>query len=112
MRTTLMLCVLLMLVNVFGILPEDEFVRGDANNNGAVFVADASYISNWLFHGGPEPSCLDAADANDDGVIGVEDAVYIVSFLFDGGPPIPAPWPLCGVDPTKDSLDCTEHVCP
>src|SRR5262249_1726577 len=45
------------------------FLRGDANDDGRVSIADAHYISLWGFGGGPPPTCMKAADANDDGSI-------------------------------------------
>lgn len=99
---------------VFGNHPfETPFRRGDANNSGVVTVADASFITAWLFNGGPTPACLDAADANDDGVVTIPDVSFIMNWLFVGGPPPPDPGPLdCGFDPTSDSLTCLDSICP
>ena len=92
---------------------DPDFERGDANNDAKVNASDASYISNYLYFGGPEPACLDAADANDDGQLDGQDSAFIFSYLFLGGPPPPFPGPeLClGPDPTQDSLDCQNTIC-
>lgn len=91
------------------------FKRGDSNADGTVDLSDAVYTLGWLFQGGPEPVCQDAADANDDQTIDISDAVYALSWLFTGGDPIPAPGPAaCGDDPTEDELaECNypEELC-
>ncbi|MBI4583696.1 MAG: hypothetical protein HY717_06710 [Planctomycetes bacterium] len=90
----------------------DIILRGDANNSGLVSAADANYINNYLFSGGPAPSCMDAADANDDGQVDISDSIYLMEWLYSGGPPPPAPGPFnCGQDPTSDSLTCVNSSC-
>lgn len=59
---------------------------GDANGDGAVNVADAVYIINYVFKEGPAPDPLDAGDANCDGAVNVADAVYIINYVFKDGP--------------------------
>ncbi len=66
---------------------ELSFMRGDANSDGSINIADAMYIINYLFLSGPAPNPMDAGDANCDGGVDVGDAVYIINFLFTGGPP-------------------------
>jgi len=84
----------------------DHFVRGDANASGGFDLSDGVFISSWLFVGGPEPSCLDAADVDDSGRVELTDAVALFGFLFLGRDPPPPPFPGCGVDPTDDRLGC------
>jgi hypothetical protein len=62
-------------------------VLGDANGDGQVNLADAVYLVNYLFIGGPPPEPLEAGDANCDGEVNLADAVYIINYLFIGGPP-------------------------
>jgi hypothetical protein len=64
-----------------------EYIRGDANGSGSVDLADAVFIVNWLFIGGPPPDPMEAGDANCSGGVDLADAVYIVNWLFIGGPP-------------------------
>lgn len=85
---------------------QPTFLRGDANGNGEVDMSDGQYTLNWLFMGGPEPYCKDAADANDDGTINISDSQYIFNFLFLSGPEPKPPFDEFGVDPTDDELDC------
>ncbi len=63
-----------------------QFKRGDANHDKKVTVADAVYLVNYLFKGGPAPGLPEAGDANCDGKIRVSDVVYLINYLFKGGP--------------------------
>ncbi len=90
-----------------------EFVRGDANGDGQVDVADALGLVDYLFRGGGRLSCRDAADADDDCQVSVTDAVRIILHLFQGGESyeLPAPGALrCGKDTTDDALPCAYDV--
>lgn len=91
---------------------EEILKRGDANSDGYVTAADASYITNYLFNGGPAPPCANQADINNDGQVSIADASYLTNFLFLGGPEPPypgvggtecvaddAPYPGCEVSP-------------
>jgi hypothetical protein len=62
------------------------FLCGDCDGSGAVNVADAVYIVNYVFKGGPPPDPLDSGDVNIDGSVNIADAVYIISYVFGGGP--------------------------
>ncbi len=62
-------------------------LRGDANGDGAINIADAMYIINYLFTGGPAPDPLWVGDANCDGAVNIADAMYLINYLFAGGPP-------------------------
>lgn len=59
---------------------------GDANSDGSVNVADAVFIINYVFKGGPAPDPLENGDANCDGDVNVADGVYIINYVFKGGP--------------------------
>lgn len=72
------------------------FIRGDANLDGAVNVADPITTLGVLFQGGIVFGCPAAADSNLDATIDLADAIYTIDFLFSGGPPPPAPYPTCG----------------
>ena len=93
---------------------EVEFIRGNANDDLSVDISDPVQILNYLFVGGLQPLCLDAADGNDDDRVDISDPVQILNYLFVGGPPPPDPGPdHCGVDPTPSGLpDCTTTSCP
>ena len=82
-------------------------MRGNSNSDSGVDLGDALYIVNWLFAGGPIPSCMDSSDTNDDGGVDISDTIYLLNYLFVSGPFPPAPGPnSCGLDPTSDTLDC------
>ncbi len=82
------------------------FIRGDTNDDGVVDQADAIYLLQAIYQGGPPPSCWDAADVNDDGNVSLLDPVWILSYLFVAGPPPAAPFPALGSDPTSDTIYC------
>lgn len=83
------------------------FLRGDTDGGGRINLSDPIATLNFLFVGGAEPDCLDAADATDDGVINLTDPLFVLNFLFQAGAyPLP-PYPRPGLDPTPDDLpDC------
>ncbi|HVR74993.1 MAG TPA: dockerin type I repeat-containing protein [Planctomycetota bacterium] len=84
--------------------PETLFVRGDSNADASRNISDAVYILGYLFTGGADPPCLEAADTNNDGGINITDGVYLLGFLFLGGPAPPAPFPECG--PAEPDASC------
>ena len=96
-----------------------RFVRGDANADGKIDIADAICVLGYLFDLPSNPckakvrDCLDAADANDDGGIDIADAIKVLGHLFAQGGPLPDPFGECGPDPTEDELGCeTFPPCP
>jgi hypothetical protein len=91
-------------------IEELSFIRGDANDDGQVDLADPVLILDVLFGDG-SMGCEVAADANQSDVIDVADPVYLLNYLFIDGPEPPAPFPSCGVG--FSSLSCVSYVsCP
>lgn len=90
------------------IVADVTIFRGDSNDDGTVNISDASFTLSYLFLGGTEPRCPDAADANDDGRVDVSDPVVTLWTLFGGeAASIAAPYPELGFDATPDELgDC------
>ncbi len=89
---------------------EASFRRADANGDGSADITDAVNVLSFLFTGGAEPRCKDAADANDDGGVDITDAVFTLSFLFLGGETPSAPGPeACGPDRTPDDLGACSY---
>ncbi len=82
------------------------FIRGDANLDASVNVADAIEILQYLFNGAPTPDCLSSLDINDSANINIADAILLLGYLFAGGGPPEPPFPDPGVDPTPDALPC------
>ncbi|HIO71796.1 MAG TPA: T9SS type A sorting domain-containing protein [Flavobacteriales bacterium] len=81
------------------------FLRGDANGDGNLDIADMMYIYSFLFQGGGNFTNPDAADVNDDGEINITDGVYLANYLFLGSvPTLPEPFETPGLDPTEDNL--------
>jgi hypothetical protein len=64
-----------------------DYIRGDANGDGVIDMADVIYLINYLFIGGPAPNPSWVGDANCDGKVDLADAVYIINYLLIGGPP-------------------------
>jgi len=62
------------------------FIRGDANGDGVINIADVMYLVNYLFMDGPPPPAVKAGDANCDEVVDIGDVVYLVNYLFVDGP--------------------------
>jgi putative component of membrane protein insertase Oxa1/YidC/SpoIIIJ protein YidD len=90
---------------------EQQFIRGDINEDGVVNMND---LTDCFY---PPFSCDDAGDVNDDGVLDTMDCQYLRNYLFFGGPPPPPPFPPpmpgCGYDPTPDQLGCAHFPpCP
>jgi hypothetical protein len=89
------------------------FRRGDSNGDGKMDITDAVNTLSFLFTGGVEPGCMDAADASDDGQVDITDVVASLGYLFLGSEPPPAPGPdSCGSDPSADELGpCIYESC-
>lgn len=64
---------------------------GDADNNGAVNIADVTYLIARIFSGGPAPGCQDEGDADGDNTITIGDVTHLIARIFSGGPA-----PICG----------------
>jgi hypothetical protein len=90
-----------------------KFRRGDTNGDGKVDLSDAVRTFGFLFLGGVNIGCLDAADANDSGKVDLSDGSYTLNYLFLGGTDLPAPGRLtCGPDPSLDTLSCNIYSAP
>jgi hypothetical protein len=94
--------------------PFGDYIRCDPNNDGENNLADAVWIVNELFRGGPATACPAAADCNADGMEDLSDALYCVDYQFRSGSPPPPPFPDCGPDPSAEPLPCPPGttVCP
>ena len=88
------------------------FLRGDANDDLEVNIADAVWILGEIFLAGPPSPCRAAADADADEIRDISDAVLILRHQFQAGTPPPAPYPQCGrVESSNESCGssaCTE----
>ncbi len=92
--------------------PAPTFRRGDVDDDGELVLSDAIFALNYLFLGGKEPACQDAADVNDDGKLDIGDPIFLLGFLFLGSAPPPAPGPAdCGEDPSEDALPACSAGC-
>jgi CD109 antigen len=89
-----------------GVEPDPLFVRGDSNRDLEVNLSDAVAALEFLFQGGQNMRCSDAADVNDDGQLDITDSIQLLNFLFRGGPSPAPPYPERGTDETEDFLSC------
>ena len=83
----------LALINALPLTPV-EFIRGDADGDGAVIpIGDAISVLNYLFSipGGASIACLDAADLDDSGGVDIGDAIFVLNYGFAMGSPPPPP---------------------
>jgi len=92
--------------------PRLDFVRGDANDDGRVNLADSIWTIRWLLRLGAASPCFAAADANGDAWVDLTDAVFTVAYRFLQGAAPSAPFPDCGpVESIEGSLPCESSVC-
>lgn len=89
---------------------QGSWVRGDANADLVVDVADVISILMFLFVDGA-PECTAAADANADVSIDIADPVRLLGWLFSGEAAPPPPFPECGLAPGAPPVVCA-LVCP
>jgi PKD repeat protein len=67
-------------------------MRGDANYDMTVNVADPTFLTDYLFFGGDAPPCFEEGDADGSGSINVNDPTWLTNYIFFGGPaPLPCP---------------------
>ncbi len=88
------------------------FRRGYVNADRGVNIADAIFLLDWLFRGGPAPQCELSADVNGDRQNNISDTVWLLNWLFTGGPPPPDPRLECGTDPTSRLTCNSTLICP
>ena len=86
---------------------EVQFVRGDANDDGAVDIGDGIWMLAELFLQGTSLDCQAAKDANFDGGFNTADPITILNYQFIAGPPPAAPFPFCGSGGV--GADCQER---
>jgi uncharacterized delta-60 repeat protein len=64
-----------------------KLIRGDANGDGVIDVADIVYLVNFLYRNGDPPTPVEAGDTTCDGIVDVADVVRLISYLYRGGNP-------------------------
>jgi hypothetical protein len=65
----------------------ESHLCGDVDGTKQVDIADAVYLVNYIFGGGPEPLPFKMnGDVDCSGLVDIADAVYLVNYIFGGGP--------------------------
>ena len=80
------------------LVPQQLFIRGDIDRNGAVQLTDAILCLDHLF-AGADFTCLESLDSNADDNLDLGDPIKILSYLFMGDTPPSGPFPQEGLDP-------------
>ena len=93
---------------------ENQFVLGDANQDGFVNIADPVSMLNWLFSGATAAgNCSDAWNVNHDDFVNIADPVHILSALFGAVTPAPGLFVGCISDLDGPSFGCISYPgCP
>ena len=86
------------------------FLRGDPNGDLTIDISDSMGIFSWLFTGGREPPCLEAADANMSLDVDLSDGVFILQWLFTAGDDPRSPFPDCAL--ADVIIGCERSACP
>jgi hypothetical protein len=88
--------------------PATDFIRGDANGDGSLSIADAYTVFAHIYLDRLPIECAAAADARGDGGVNLGDLVTILSYLFLHGPEPAPPFPAMGPDP-EPVLPCASY---
>ncbi len=64
------------------------YVNGDVDRSGAVSIADAVFLIQYIFASGPSPTPWSAGVYIDPTpAVSIADVVYLINYIFAGGPP-------------------------
>jgi hypothetical protein len=61
-------------------------LRGDANGDGVINLADVVFLINYLYKSGFVPTPPEAGDTNCDGIVDIGDVVSLINYLYKSGP--------------------------
>lgn len=64
------------------VVTDPAFICGDCDNSKTINIADAVYIVNYIFSGGPAPQPYEAGDVDCSASVNIADAVYLIFYLF------------------------------
>lgn len=62
-------------------------VCGDIDGDASINIADAVYMIEYIFGGGPRPVDITGGDVDCGGDMNIGDAVYLINYIFSGGAP-------------------------
>ncbi len=72
--------------NRVAILPNQDYICGDADGNQIVNISDAVFLIGYIFGGGSAPDPLVSGDVDCNAIVNISDAVYLIAYIFGGGP--------------------------
>ena len=62
--------------------------HGDVTNDGAMNLADITFLIDWMYHAGPTPfPSPDLGDIDCDRKATLNDITKLIEFVYQGGPP-------------------------
>jgi len=73
------------IISWFG-LEKPEYIRGDANGDQIINLADVLHLIAYLYKNGPAPNPFEAGDVECSGGIDLGDVLYLIAYLYKGGP--------------------------
>ncbi len=62
------------------------YLCGNADGDELISIADAIYLIEYIFAGGPAPQPLAQGDADCSGSINIADVVWLINYIFRSGP--------------------------
>ncbi len=90
-----------------------EYICGDANDDGIINIGDFTIYYNYLFDKNDDPINLDAADVDSIRGITLHDAAFFVYSYFGAGPdPYCLPFPDSTLQVTDDILEIRNTLVP
>ncbi len=66
-----------------GVIPLIGHISGDVNRDGAITIADVTYLVGYLFLGGPAPDPIESGDLDHDGMVTVSDLQLLIMRVFE-----------------------------
>ena len=97
-------------VTVTAMVTPEDFLRGDANNDGAIDIYDAGFLISVLT-GQADLVCVEAGNVDDNADLDTMDIVFLLNYLFLDGPTISPPFPDCAIDQSP-AFSCESYTGP
>ncbi|MDH4158442.1 MAG: hypothetical protein OEW00_14325, partial [candidate division Zixibacteria bacterium] len=99
-RSLATFCLMLCALTLPGESVRAQYTCGDANGDEVVSIPDVTYISSYVFGGGPEPSPFQAGNADGCMSVNIADAVRIFRYIWFSDP----------LGNCESTIDCSAFV--